>query len=155
MSLYALIIIEAKKSDESGQYYEQWRNEIKAFLNTHELDNRNVVLLALGGNTTLEHNKVTINNFSCHIYKASWFNILNSVSKLINEPLPNHIKRILDDIVDAFEIHGFFNIEWLDSLETGSFDTNTIDVLSHNNSFSRFYKPSKPLLTKNKNIWQI
>ena len=149
------IIIEAKKSDESGQYYEQWRNEIKAFLNTHELDNRNVVLLALGGNTTLEHNKVTINNFSCPIYKASWFNILNSVSKLINEPLPNHIKRILDDIVDAFEIHGFFNIEWLDSLETGSFDTNTIDVLSHNNSFSRFYKPSKPLLTKNKNIWQI
>lgn len=149
------IIIEAKKSDESGQYHEQWRNEIKAFLNTHGLDNRNLVLLALGGNASLEHKKMTVDNISCPIYKASWFNILNSVSRLMNEPLPNHVKRILSDIVNAFEIHGFFNIEWLDSIETDGFNTNTIALLSHKDSFGRYYKPNKPLMTNSKNIWQI
>lgn len=149
------IILEAKKSDESGQYHEQWRNEIKAFLNTHELNNRNVFLLALGGNISLELNKVTIDDISYPIYKASWFNILNSVSKLMNEPLPNHVKRILSDMVDAFEIHGFFNLEWLDSIETGGLNTSSIAVLSHRNSFDKYYKPNKPLLTNSKNIWQI
>ena len=149
------IIIEAKKSDESGQYHVQWRNEIKAFLNTRGLDNRNVVLLALGGNTSLEHKKITVDDISFPIYKASWFNILNSVSKLMNEPLPNHVKRILSDIVNAFEIHCFFNIEWLDSIETAGFNTNTIAALSLQDSFGRYYKPKKPLMTKSKNIWQI
>lgn len=149
------IIIEAKKSDESGQYSEQWLNEIKAFLNTHELDDRNVVLLALGGNMSLEHNNLIVDDISYPIYKASWFNILNSVSKLINEILPNYVKRILSDIIDAFEIHGFFNIEWLDSIQTVEFNKNTIAVLSHKCSFSKYYIPNKPLMVNSKNIWQI
>ncbi len=150
------IIIEAKKSDESGQYSEQWLNEIKAFLNTHELDNRTVVLLALGGNTTLKHNTVTVDSLSYPIYKASWFNILNSVSKRINEPLPNHVKRILSDIVDAFEIHGFFDIEWISSLPRCPLSRYTIDILSDNALFSSFYHPMKSLNTKYLyQIWKI
>lgn len=149
------IIIEAKKNDESGQYHEQWRKEIEAFLNTYKLDNRNVLFLALGGNTSLEHEKETIDGTSFQIYKASWFNILNSVSKLISEPFPNHVKRILSDIADAFELHGFFNIEWVDSIETSGFGTNTIAVLSQNNSFGSYYKPDKPLMNNSKDIWQI
>lgn len=73
----------------------------------------------------------------------------------MNEPLPNHVKRILSDIVDAFEIHGFFNLEWLDSIETCGLNTSTIAVLSNRNSFDKYYKPNKPLLTNSKNIWQI
>lgn len=148
------IIVEAKKGDGSGQYHQQWRNEIKAFLNTHKLGDRNLILLALGGNTSLGHKKLTVDDIACSVYKASWFNVLNSVSKLINEPLPNHVKRVLSDIVDAFEIHGFFNIEWLGSIEACGLNKNTIAVLCRKDSFGKFYKPKKPLLTKSKNIWQ-
>lgn len=148
------IIIEAKKCDEIGQYHEQWRNEIKAFLNTYKSDNREVILLALGGNTTLEHHNMEVDGFNYPIYRASWFNVLHSVSKQLKEPLPEHVKRVLSDIMDAFEIHGFFSIEWMSSLVTKGFNAKTILMLSQK-EFSKFYKPNKPFMAKNIGIWQI
>lgn len=146
------IIIEVKKSDEGGQYLQQWRNELIAFQNTHKNDNRR--LLALGGNSTLKEQFINLGDEKVGVYKASWFNLLHSVSsELAYQELP-YVKRLLLDIINAFEIHGFFEIEWMNTLSKCYFNKFTVPLFSNIGSFGRFYNPTKPLSNKYLKIWQ-
>lgn len=150
------IIIEVKKDDEGGQYFEQWKNEIIAYKNTYPEDDRAIILLALGGNSSLKEKSLTIGKVSYPIYCASWFNLLRVVSKVKNNQSSFHIKRVLSDIINAFEIHGFFDIEWINSLPRCPLSRCTIDILSDNGLFSSFYYPMKSLNTKYfYQIWKI
>ena len=63
------IIIEAKKSDERGQYSEQWQKEIKAYRNSYSDDRRELILIALGGNVSLKEQVLRIGKDSITIFR--------------------------------------------------------------------------------------
>ena len=52
------VIVEAKYSDSGGQYREEWEREFKAYLNEFENDKKDVVLLAVGGNSSFQREPV-------------------------------------------------------------------------------------------------
>lgn len=150
------IIIEAKKSDERGQYSEQWQKEIKAYRNSYSDDRRELILIALGGNVSLKEQVLRIGKDSITIFRASWFNLLHTISNEIKNQHPIYIKRVLSDIINAFEIHRFFDIEWVNSLQQCHLNSETITVFSNTGTFSSFHYPCKPLNTKYLNsLWKI
>lgn len=141
------IIIEVKRSDDCGQYLEQWTNEIIAYRNSYPDDKREVVLFALGGNTSLKEQTLRVGKDRITVYRGSWFNLLHAVAKELTVQHPPHIKRLLSDIIDAFETHGFFDIEWINTLSRGYFSDHTVSVFTDTGTFSSLYSPVEPLNT--------
>ena len=112
----AFIIIEAKKYDGGGQYEEQWRKEVKSYnLHWGKLQKR-LFFIALGGNQILQNKTITVDGVNHTIHAASWYNLLNAVIKQLKEESNNSAKRILSDIILAFEQHQMFHIDWLKSI---------------------------------------
>lgn len=147
------IIVEAKKTDEGGQYLEQWNKELIAHQNTFPDDDHRLVLYALGGNDSLTEKTIILNNTIIPIYRASWFNLLHAITNELSQKHSYHINRLLSDIINAFRIHGFFDIEWIDTLDSCSLSSKTISIFSHSNAFSKLYTNHKPLNNKFIEIW--
>ena len=110
------LIIEAKKDDGSGQYEQQWENEINAYLNEYSNNEKILVFIAMGGNETLTHHKICLNAREYPMYHASWQNLLENIVKFKNGNCNNEENRILSDIISAFEKHGHFSLKWLETL---------------------------------------
>ena len=116
------IIIEAKRADsECIQNNNQWYNEIVSILNlSRNLDKKDLVFRALGGNDTYKDKVIDVQNRQFIIHTASWFNLLNSVVRF-NESLGytenTYIKRILYSVIRAFEKHHIIKMVWFDSLD--------------------------------------
>jgi hypothetical protein len=131
------LIIEAKRSEEKGQYEGQWLNEIQALLNTlAEDDERPIWLLALGGNYQTSKQSLTLGDKTYHIIKIRWQTLLEEVKKYTYEssPYSSAEKRICKDIIKAFEIFGYFSLKWLDSLYKDTPERlapTSIDTLFH------------------------
>ena len=105
------VIVEAKYSDYSGQYRDEWEREFKAYLNEYSEDKKKVVLLAVGGNRTFEREpELKVDTYRCPIVKFSWVSLLNAVldyekkelSNITNENLSS-IKRIVRNIEYGFQ----------------------------------------------------
>ena len=114
------VIVEAKYSDNHGQYREEWEREFKAYLNEFEDDKKKVVLLAVGGNRTFEReSEIKIGRRKCPIVKYSWVRLLNAVLDYekqglssIDDENQSSIKRIIRNIEVGFQnigIHKFKN----------------------------------------------
>ena len=115
------LIIEAKKDDQSGQYDKQWKNEINAYLNEYQDSKKELYFIAIGGNKTLRTERIRARNGEYIIFLASWQNLLNEIEKSKKKFSDSEpIKRILSDIILAFEKHNFFCLEWLESLSEKS-----------------------------------
>lgn len=126
------VIIEAKYGDRAGQNIPQWQKEIKAYQNEFYDKEREsqkpFVFIAVGGNQSVEMETVSKTN----IYKCNWLSILIEVYKYQKEvellTIPDMnisaTRRLLDNIILAFNINGVYNIEWFNSL------TNSISTIS-------------------------
>ncbi len=110
------VIVEAKYSDSQGQYREEWEREFKAYLNMFENDKKNVVLLAVGGNPTLEQEQaIHVGNHACPIVKYSWVHLLcavlafekNELSIIENE-MQSSMKRVIRNIEVGFQNLGIY-----------------------------------------------
>ncbi len=54
---------------------------------------------------------------NCKIYKASWYNLLNSMVNVRKKQTDNnYICRVLDDAIDMFAFQGLMKVSWFDSL---------------------------------------
>lgn len=130
------VIIEAKYGDLSGQYHYQWEQELIAYYNEYEEEGKNVIFIALGGNSTMERDSLKIRGHICNIYKCNWLSLLVSINKYKNElknissPDMNisSLLRILDNIILAFNINGVYNIDWFNSLEKGHTSINASSI---------------------------
>ena len=109
------LIIEAKKDDNSGQYEQQWKNEISAYLNEYPDNKKKLIFVAFGGNKTLRTRKLSVKGQEYIVLSASWQNLLNTIDKYKKECFGIE-KRLLSDIILAFEKHNFFCLEWLETL---------------------------------------
>lgn len=118
------IIIEAKKSDGIGQDEYQWNRELIAYQNEYLEDKKEVVFIALGGNKENSSKSVDISSFNGDelpeeytrqfmIYRLHWRILLNTCleyqkkMRLNNTIESNSYLRILNDVVDYFEVHHF------------------------------------------------
>ena len=82
------IIVEAKYSDNSGQYRAEWEREFKAYLNEYESDKKKVVLLAVGGNPTFEREPdLKVGKRKCPVVKYSWEGLLKAILEFEKEEL--------------------------------------------------------------------
>ena len=111
------VIIEAKKYDGGGQFLTQWKNEIRAVHNKD--DTKEILFVAMGGNSTLQHEEISVELKNAEvrnyiINRGSWFNLLNEIQKIERN---NETSRLVSDVTQAMNRHGFLQIKWLDSLK--------------------------------------
>jgi hypothetical protein len=124
------IILEAKKTDKGGQHDDQWTNEIKAFLNTNGESENEVILLALGGNQSLQEATVLVDCKEFKVFAASWFNLMMAVSRESCESHPPHIIRLLCDVLKAFELHDYIKVGWIGDLKAVNISQQSAKTLS-------------------------
>ena len=118
------VIIEAKYNDHSGQYSQQWENEIVAYRNEYGKD-KPVYFIAVGGNAEKASECVSIVK-DVVANKCTWLSLLIQITKLRDnyEALPlisnnqSAVIRLLSLIELAFNIHGVYNIHWFDDIKT-------------------------------------
>ena len=103
------LIVEAKYSEESGQFREEWEREIQAYRNEHSNDGKEFYLLAIGGNADVQEEEVA----GCKILKADWIDVLRHViknrgiyEKTISNKSKTSVKRIFDLIIEGFHVMG-------------------------------------------------
>lgn len=117
------IIIEAKYNDLNGQNEHQWRQEIKAYNNEYGSE-KPFLFIAVGGNSLLQTEKTRVGGKLIPVYKCTWLSLLMSVNKYAKEleyiAVPDYAvsatRRLLDNIVLAFNINGVYNIQWFDTM---------------------------------------
>lgn len=108
------VIIEAKKTDLGGQYHRQWRKELIAFEQDFAHDTKPCVFIALGGNYSLETERISTPMCHHNIHKASWQSLLETVERQRTQKNNTpQTRRTLEDIVLAFELHQTFRMVWL------------------------------------------
>lgn len=113
------VIVEAKYSDYSGQYKDEWEREFKAYLNEFEEDKKKVVLLAVGGNRTFERvPDLIVGKRKCPVVKYSWENLLNAVLTFEKKVLSNienenqsSMKRIIRNVEYGFQNLGIYKYQ--------------------------------------------
>lgn len=111
------VIVEAKDSDNRGQYRAEWEREFKAYLNEYEDDKKKVVLLAVGGNPNFEREPdIKVGKQECPIVKYSWVSLLNAVLAFekkelarIEDEKQSSMKRIIRNVESGFKNLGIYN----------------------------------------------
>jgi hypothetical protein len=155
------LIIEAKKGDNSGQYEQQWKNEISAYLNEYPNNKKKLIFVAFGGNKTLKIGELSVKGQEYIVFSASWQNLLNAIDKYKKECFGVE-KRLLSDIILAFEKHNFFCLEWLETLSNekciskGSIKIIDFWKFSSIDFFNNFYENCNHNINSNsKNIFAL
>lgn len=115
------LIVETKKKGAS-QNEIQWENEIQAYKNTFP-EGKECYLLAVEGTLPMHSPKI----LSVPIIKTSWQSILDAVSQVYRElqvykelQVRNRLHsqgRVLKDIINAFEVHGYLSCVWFENLQ--------------------------------------
>jgi hypothetical protein len=116
------LIVEAKRWDDNQQSQEQWENEFQAYLNEYESDRKKVFLLALGGLNSENSKKVEMHGITMPVVKSRWRRLLSEVRETHKKMSASHfilngndaVLRILDDLMKAFQLHGFATGEWFE-----------------------------------------
>ncbi len=135
------LIIEAKYGDRSGQYSQQWENEIIAYRNEYGYD-KPVYFMAVGGNADKTSENVSLIK-DVIANKCTWLSLLIQVTRLREEyeglsMIPNSqsaIIRLLNLIELAFNIHGVYNIHWFDDMKTSKPLISNESILTLKNYF--------------------
>lgn len=118
------LILEIKKNDGYGQYNVQWGNEICSYLNEYGDENKDIYLIALGGNYNLYHEIIkNVRNSDVIVCKCSWLSLLEKINEqlyfLLKLPYIDSRSmqtiRILRDVVSAFNIYGDYVMDEFDN----------------------------------------
>ena len=117
------VIIEAKYSSIHGQDQDQWQREIVAYHNEFGND-KSFVFIAVGGNMSTMAETIKFKSEEAQIYKCNWLSLLTNINKyekdIDNVSVPDMnlsaTKRLLNNIILAFNINGVYNIEWFNTM---------------------------------------
>ena len=114
------VIVEAKRDDSELQKLVQWESEIAAYRESHP-PGELVALIAIGGLGDVREaallaprRQADVAAASVPVGATSWANLMGEVAKLAGSPgVPGHCRRILDDVLRAMELHGFWQRTYL------------------------------------------
>ncbi|MFC0016694.1 hypothetical protein [Roseibacillus persicicus] len=113
------LIIEAKRWDGEMQNPAQWRAQVTAYGNDYGPDNQDVHYLAVGGlGFSSPQALPDWPEVSFHFLR--WASLLQQCQKILSameqEECPSSqsraTQRILDDVVDSLNLHGFASVLW-------------------------------------------
>lgn len=113
------VIIEAKRSDNSGQYPKEWERELRAYHNKYN-ENRKPILIAVGGNKTAKTEDILTKGDKHKVYKCSWLSLLSSVvnkQDQLSSQQESHLIRLCDTMRNGFYMHNVLYFKWMDSIE--------------------------------------
>lgn len=134
------VIIEAKRSDESGQDDKEWSREIRAYNNEYLKDKKPYILLSVGGNENMTPEEITIIGYKkVIVYKCSWLSILITIDRLRKNPdkkIERQQLRLIDNLILGFESHGVLLFHWMNTIP---FDRYKISPQSFN-TINNFHK---------------
>lgn len=121
------VIIEAKRNDEKQQSKTQMKNEIQAYYNEFNEDDKALYFIQLGG---LYHRNDELdflfNDKSVVICKTNWTKLLEQIvtenNKIKNSGLTilSAYNRILEDSISGFALHQYYKKRWLKNLNIKS-----------------------------------
>ena len=117
------VIIEAKRHNEKQQSIAQMKNEIQAYYNEYNDDNKDLYFIQLGGlhnnNDELDYQ---LGVKSIVICKTNWTKLLEQIDsenkKIKNSGLTilSSYSRILEDSINGFALHQYYKKRWLKNL---------------------------------------
>ena len=97
------------------------------------------VFIAVGGNMTVLEESIKVRKDLVKIHKCNWLSILMTINKYekeldsISVPDMNYssTRRLLDNIILAFNINGVYNIDWFNTMARKApiINTSSIDNL--------------------------
>lgn len=136
------VIIEVKYGEIKGQYQDQWKQEIIAYQNEYQ-ENKPFIFIAVGGNETAQKESMNIGKENIPIYKCNWLSLFYSVDKYLKEldkiTISDYYisatRRILNNILLAFNLNGVYNIHWFNTLA----DSHTVISFSSIENISNFF----------------
>lgn len=148
------VLIEAKLGDGKGQYRDQWERELMAYLNEYVDDNKPSVLIAVGGTETATATTLLVRGRNFSVVTCSWMSLLIQVSKFYEQEewkntdfvsCNGSIKRILENIIMAFNVHGVNCVHWLGELTLNdeTMEEKMIDVRS---AFRQLYQYQRSVI---------
>ena len=109
------LIIEAKRADGGGQYWDQWERELIAYESQNEPTDTPVFLLSIGGNGSNTANERTkINGQERIIVKCSWVNLYEILEENLEKATGSN-RRIIDALLIACDLFGIRSYQWLDA----------------------------------------
>lgn len=129
------IILEAKRYDEKQQSSHQMQNEIQAYYNNFD-GAKNLYFIQLGGlHTKDDEPDYLFQDKKIKIAKTDWTRLLHEVVKQYNlfekTPFSQTVAycRILSDVRKAFEMHNFYEMQWLHDVNHVSVNTYQFNAL--------------------------
>lgn len=109
------LIIEAKRSDDGGQYREEWERELVGYENQFVSSKNPVVLISIGGNgsnTTSE--TLRINGHGRTVVKCSWVGLYEALAAE-QEKLSGSNRRVVESLMLSCDQLGIRSYQWLDA----------------------------------------
>lgn len=117
------IILEAKRYDSSQQSHHQMEDQIRAYQNVYGLESKSLIFIQVGG---LHSFVDEVDYRSAHnlvpICKTDWSRLLSEVYRESEQLKNSGLKsvsaqiRILDNVMDSFNMHQFYKMDWLENL---------------------------------------
>jgi len=131
------LIIEAKRWDHPMQDSEQWKAELRAYINEYGAKNRRVIMIALGGIHSHKDDSISdvrksktangdeTHEFFCPVHMCQWSSVLLACQRLQRNleqctGLSSRTLadlRILTDLTALFIRHGFVPLRWFDDFQ--------------------------------------
>jgi hypothetical protein len=109
------LIIEAKRSDEGGQYNGEWERELIAYENENDQARIPVFLISIGGNGSNTANEtLRINGHGRTIVKCSWVGLYEALAAE-QEKLSGSNRRVVESLMISFDQLGIRSYQWLDA----------------------------------------
>lgn len=132
------VIIEAKYGDYSGQFLQQWKQELTAYDNEYGKEEKPIIFIAVGGNMSMDIEEIKVRGKKHLIFKCNWLSLLIATNKYRNElrkiTVPDMntsaTLRLLDNIILAFNINRVYNIDWFNTMKS---EKNVINPTSIDN----------------------
>ena len=113
------VIIEAKRSENNGQYEDEWWRELRYYHNEYN-PKVNPILISVGGNSNSKIEELDIDQFGIHkVYKCSWLSLLLSVMEKreqFSREHQSHFVRLSDMLIMGFNMHNVMFFKWMDSI---------------------------------------
>ncbi len=130
------VIIEAKRYNESQQYIGQIEKEVISYFNEYIDDEKDLYVIKMGGIwNTIDDENIEKNDRKVIVCKSDWTKLLDEISseyhklKTIDFTHIEPYKRIFEDLIKGFEMHGFFKKHWLKDLKRKEIKTENIKNL--------------------------
>jgi hypothetical protein len=117
------IIIEAKRYNENQQNIYQRKSQIQSYSNEFGRNNKKLYYIQLGGLNSIDDETNEQGIIDVVVCKTDWSKMLNQIIaekksiEDINLSQLNSYKRIYNDLIRCFEMHGFYRKSWLFELK--------------------------------------